>query len=73
MLRKVADKRLMYIGDQEGDVEFTRNIENELGGKSKVTSIKANYSGANTGKWKFKPNFELNPPTELLNMNTFLK
>ena len=65
---EIIDKTLMYIGDHEGDVEFARNIENELGRKNKVIAVTANYSGANTVKWNFKPDYELNSPTELLDV-----
>jgi len=58
-------KTIIYIGDHEGDVEFARNIENEILNKVEVISIVVKYSGANTDSWLFKPDFELDSPNEL--------
>ena len=60
------NKTIVYIGDHEGDVEFARNIENELEGRSKVIPIVATYSGAQIHDWKLKPDFEIGSPSELL-------
>lgn len=60
------DKTVFYIGDHEGDVVFARNLEKELCEKSKVVSIAAKYSGAETKFWTFKPDFEIETPTDLL-------
>ena len=62
----ILDKTIFYIGDHEGDVEFARNIEIELSENSKVISIVAKYSGANTELWAYKPDFEIEKPTDLL-------
>jgi phosphoglycolate phosphatase-like HAD superfamily hydrolase len=59
------DKTICYIGDHEGDVEFSRNIEKELSGKSKVISVVAKYSGADTNLWNYKPDFEIEKPSDL--------
>lgn len=59
-------KTIFYIGDHEGDVVFARNISKELGGKSKVISVVARYSGANTSIWNNKPDFEIDCPTDLI-------
>ena len=60
------DKTIIYIGDHEGDVKFARNIENELYQKSKVISIVVKYSGADTKFWNYKPDFEIENPSDLL-------
>jgi phosphoglycolate phosphatase-like HAD superfamily hydrolase len=60
------NKTIVYIGDHEGDVEFARNIENELDGQSKVISIVATYSGAQIHEWELKPDFEIGSPGDLL-------
>lgn len=60
------NKTIIYIGDHEGDVEFARNIGNELGRGNKVISIIVTYSGANTSSWTFKPDYEISSPPELL-------
>ncbi|MDX5584549.1 MAG: HAD hydrolase-like protein [Aureibaculum sp.] len=62
----LQNKTIIYIGDHEGDVEFARNIEIALHENSKVISIAAMYSGANTKLWTYKPDFEIENPTELL-------
>lgn len=64
----VIDKKIIYIGDHEGDVEFARNIEKKLSANSQVISIIAKYSGANTRLWTYKPDFEIETPTDLLNI-----
>ena len=61
-----ANKTIFYIGDHEGDVEFARNIEKELSGKSTVIAITATYSGADTTSWTYKPDFEIEAPSDLL-------
>ena len=62
----LQNKTIIYIGDHEGDVEFARNIETALCENSKVISIAAMYSGANTKLWTYKPDFEIENPTDLL-------
>jgi len=61
-----ADKTIFYIGDHEGDVEFARNIDKELNGQSKVIAIVAKYSGANTRLWTYKPDFEIENPSDII-------
>lgn len=61
----IHNKTILYIGDHEGDVKFARNIEKELD-SSKVISVVAKYSGANVKSWTFKPDFELETPTDIL-------
>ena len=60
------NKTIIYIGDHEGDVLFARNIEKELYQNNKVISIVATYSGADTKSWIYKPDFEIENPTDLL-------
>ncbi len=62
----LQNKTIIYIGDHEGDVEFARNIEVALCENSKVISIAAMYSGANSKLWNYKPDYEIENPTELL-------
>jgi len=63
---RLENKTIVYVGDHEGDVEFARNIERELCENSKVIAVTAMYSGANTKKWKYQPDFEITKPSELL-------
>lgn len=60
------NKTIIYIGDHEGDVEFARNIEKEILNDNKVISIVVKYSGANTDSWIYKPDYELESPSDLL-------
>ena len=62
----LQNKTIIYIGDHEADVEFARNIETELSENSKVISIIAKYSGADTRLWTYKPDFEIENPFDLL-------
>ncbi|WP_271785032.1 HAD family hydrolase [Aquimarina algiphila] len=62
----INDKTIFYIGDHEGDVEFARNINKELNGQSRVIAIVAKYSGAETSSWKYKADFEIEKPSELI-------
>ncbi len=66
MFGNTTDKTIFYIGNHEGDVEFARNIDRELNGKSKVIAITAKYSGAQTSLWKYKADFEIERPSELV-------
>lgn len=66
IFRTLSDKTIIYIGDHEGDVEFARNIEKEIMNDNRVISIVVKYSGANSNSWKYKPDFELESPNELL-------
>lgn len=68
IFRDLAGKTIIYIGDHEGDVAFARNIGKELNGNAKVIAIVAKYSGANTSTWNYKPDFEIDSPTELLSI-----
>ena len=60
------NRTVFYIGDHEGDVQFARNIEMELGGGSRVIAVVAKYSGADTQSWSYKPDFEIEQPIDLL-------
>ncbi|WP_412987349.1 HAD family hydrolase [Pontimicrobium sp. IMCC45349] len=62
----INDKTIFYIGDHEGDVKFARNINKELSGKSRVIAIVAKYSGAETSSWKYKADFEIEKPSDLI-------
>jgi len=62
----IEDKTIFYIGDHESDVEFARNIGKELNGHTKVISVIAKYSGANTNSWKYKPDYEIIKPFDLI-------
>lgn len=75
LLNETAGKTIFYIGDHEGDIAFARNIEKELVHQTKVIAILAKYSGANSEKWKYKPDFEIEDPSALLNLinGKFLK
>ncbi len=66
LYKNYENKNIIYIGDHEGDVEFARNISNTLGAKSKVISIVVTYSGANTKSWTYKPDLEIETPSDLL-------
>lgn len=68
IFKSLNNKTIIYIGDHEGDVEFARNIEKEIMNDNRVISIVVKYSGANTHSWKYKPDFELESPNELLNI-----
>ncbi len=69
----LKNKTIIYIGDHEGDVEFARNIEIELGENNKVISIAAMYSGADTKLWTYQPDFEIENPSDLLEIiNNYL-
>ncbi len=61
-----VDKTIIYVGDHEGDVEFARNLKMELKENNRVISIVAKYSGANTNLWIFKPDFEIETPSDLI-------
>ncbi len=66
LFETILRKTILYIGDHEGDVEFARNIEKKLCENSKVISIAAMYSGADTKSWTYKPDFEIESPIDLL-------
>lgn len=66
LFKRLNNKTIIYIGDHEGDVEFARNMEKELLNDNKVISILVKYSGANPNSWKYKPDFELESPNDLL-------
>ncbi|MCF6346841.1 MAG: HAD hydrolase-like protein [Flavobacteriaceae bacterium] len=65
LFETILNKTILYIGDHEGDVKFARNIEKELCENSKVISIIVKYSGADTKPWAYKPDFEIETPTDL--------
>ena len=61
----LKNKMIVYIGDHESDVEFARNIDDELSESSRVISIIATYSGSDTKSWIHKPDFEIASPIDL--------
>lgn len=64
----LRNRTIIYIGDHEGDTAFARNIERDLSKGNKIISVAVRYSGANSTNWKYKPDFELESPNELLNL-----
>ena len=64
----IIDKTIFFVGDHQGDVQFARNIENELSTENKVTSIIVKYSGADTKTWTYKPDYEIDNPIDLLDI-----
>lgn len=59
-------KTIIYIGDHEADVEFARNLQQEISDSNTVVSIAAAYSGADTSSWNHQPDFKISSPLELL-------
>ncbi len=68
IFESISNKIIFYIGDHEGDVEFARNINKELEGRSNVIAVAVKYSGAETKNWTHKPDYEIERPTELLDL-----
>jgi len=66
IFKNTANKTIFYVGDHEGDVEFARNIDMEFSGKCTIIAIVAKYSGADTKLWTYKPDFEIEYPSDLL-------
>jgi len=64
----LKNKTFVYIGDHEGDVKFARNIEKDLEEQGKMISVIATYSGAQVHDWNFKPDFQINTPSEILSI-----
>lgn len=65
---ETKSKTVFYVGDHEGDVQFARNLSNELHNSNTVISIIVTYSGADTSLWKYKPDFEIAQPQELITL-----
>lgn len=61
-------KNIIYIGDHEVDVEFARNIAREIGSQNIVISILVTYSGADATKWSYKPDFQIDSPSDILDI-----
>jgi N-acetyl-D-muramate 6-phosphate phosphatase len=59
------NKTVMYIGDHEADVQFSRNVQAAFGKKLTVISVAAAYSGAVPENWSVKPDFIIRNPSEL--------
>lgn len=66
ILVSTDNKNILYIGDHEGDVEFARNLSKELNGQSRVVAIVVKYSGAKPESWNYKPDFEIEIPSDLI-------
>ncbi|MEK6154719.1 HAD family hydrolase [Flavobacteriaceae bacterium 3-367] len=66
IFENTANKTIIYIGDHEGDIEFARNIEMKLDNNSKVIAVTAKYSSADTRAWTYRPDFEIETPSDLL-------
>lgn len=43
----------MYIGDHEADVQFARNLQTALGGRTRVIAVAAAYSRAKPEEWGY--------------------
>ncbi|MFW1260071.1 HAD family hydrolase [Vibrio parahaemolyticus] len=62
------NRQLMYIGDHEADTQFARNIEQQLGGQSKVIAVAAAYSGAMPEHWSVQPDYAARTVDELFSI-----
>ena len=65
IFENITDKTIFYIGDHEGDMEFARNIDRAIS-KGRVIAIAVKYSGADTGSWGYKADFEIEKPSDLI-------
>ena len=72
IFNNTMNKTIVYVGDHEGDVEFSKKLERELNTTNKIILIIVTYSGANTESWAYQPDFEISSPVELLNIVTGL-
>ncbi len=59
---------LMYIGDHEADIIFSRNLQLELGDDVKVISVAAAYSRSKPENWDTKPDYIANKVEDLLSI-----
>ncbi|MEZ9922324.1 HAD family hydrolase, partial [Vibrio breoganii] len=59
---------VMYIGDHEADTKFARNLQLELGDKTKIISVAAAYSRSNPESWAVKPDYVAHNVKDLLSI-----
>lgn len=62
---EAINKLVLYVGDHEADVKFAKNVEQALGGGSRVISVAAAYSGANPENWSVEPDHVASSVSEL--------
>ena len=65
LLGNTSEKRVIYIGDHEADVEFAHNIQSASGKGSRVISVAAAYSGARPETWSVKADHVAHRVSEL--------
>jgi len=66
MFSKLESRTIIYVGDHEGDVVFTRNIASRICSSNRLISVAVAYSGGRPEDWKNQPDHIIGHPEELL-------
>lgn len=66
MFSELKGKTIIYVGDHEGDVIFTRNLARQLCSSNRFISVAVAYSGGRPDRWQHQPDHILFHPEELL-------
>jgi phosphoglycolate phosphatase-like HAD superfamily hydrolase len=68
MFTELVDKTIIYVGDHEGDVIFTRNIAGRVCSSNTLISVAVSYSGGRPDTWENQPDHIIGHPEELLSI-----
>ena len=68
MFEELVDKTIIYVGDHEGDVIFTRNIAGRVCSSNTLISVAVAYSGGRPDTWENQPDHIIGHPEELLSI-----
>lgn len=66
MFSEIEGKTIIYVGDHEGDVIFTRNLARRLSSSNRFISVAVAYSGGRPERWQHQPDHIISQPEELL-------
>lgn len=66
MFAELVEKTIIYVGDHEGDVIFTRNIARRICSSNTLVSVAVAYSGGRPETWKNQPDHIIQHPEDLL-------
>ena len=70
MFAELENKTIIYVGDHEGDVIFTRNIASRVCSSNRLIAVAVSYSGGRPDSWANQPDHIIGNPQEIIQLVT---
>lgn len=71
LFSQLENKTIIYVGDHEGDVIFTRNIAARICSSNTLVSVAVDYSGGHPERWENQADHIISDPRDLIRLAEF--